>query len=150
MQNILSWIQPPTQQQEQEPQRQKRRHIGFADVKYAVQHDCLLINTLLESLQGCLINNTVVAKDEEDTINELIDDDDMDRIIVLYGANAADSTVEKKWDDFKELGFRRVYIYSGGLFEWLLLQDIYGDSEFATTSKIADLLTFQPKKILSR
>jgi hypothetical protein len=42
------------------------------------------------------------------------------------------------------LGFENVYIYRGGMFEWLLLQDIYGFDEFQTTSKITDLLKYKP------
>jgi len=36
-----------------------------------------------------------------------------------------------------------LYVYIGGLFEWLLLQDIYGDEEFPTTSKIIDILKYK-------
>jgi hypothetical protein len=34
-------------------------------------------------------------------------------------------------------------------FEWLLLQDIYGDKEFPTTFKQLDLLKFKPIKKLN-
>jgi enhancing lycopene biosynthesis protein 2 len=40
-------------------------------------------------------------------------------------------------------------VYTGGLFEWLLLQDIYGTQEFLTTKKELDLLKFKPNKILN-
>ena len=46
----------------------------------------------------------------------------------------------------KKLGLKNIYIYSGGLFEWLLLQDIYGEDEFPTTSKELDILKFKPVK----
>jgi hypothetical protein len=36
-----------------------------------------------------------------------------------------------------------LYVYIGGLFEWLLLQDIYGDEEFPTTAKIIDILKYK-------
>jgi hypothetical protein len=37
-------------------------------------------------------------------------------------------------------------MYTGGLFEWMLLQDIYGDAEFPTTSRELDVLKFRPHK----
>ena len=40
-------------------------------------------------------------------------------------------------------------LYIGGLFEWLLLQDIYGDDEFKTTKKELDILKFKPQSNLS-
>ena len=47
------------------------------------------------------------------------------------------------------LGFINVYMYSGGLFEWLLLQDIYGDEEFPTTKKDIDILKYKPRKLFN-
>ena len=37
-----------------------------------------------------------------------------------------------------------VYLYAGGLFEWLHLQDIYGKQEFPTTTYILDILKYKP------
>ena len=48
-------------------------------------------------------------------------------IIVLYGMNCLDKTVIKKAEQLIDLGFSNIYIYMGGLFEWLLLQEIYGE-----------------------
>ena len=47
------------------------------------------------------------------------------------------------------LGFQNIYLYVGGLFEWLMLQDIYGDKEFPTTSKQLDFLKYKPVKKLN-
>jgi hypothetical protein len=47
------------------------------------------------------------------------------------------------------LGFINIYLYNGGLFEWLLLQDIYGDDNFPTTKKNIDLLKYKSQKILN-
>jgi len=46
------------------------------------------------------------------------------------------------------LGFQDVYLYMGGMFEWLLLQDIYGADEFPTTNKFLDILYYKPNAIL--
>ena len=37
----------------------------------------------------------------------------------------------------------------GGLFEWLLLQDMYGSDEFPTTNKELDVLKYKPISILN-
>jgi hypothetical protein len=47
------------------------------------------------------------------------------------------------------MGFVNVYLYPGGLFEWLLLQDIYGDDEFPTTIKELDILKYKPDNIIN-
>ena len=47
--------------------------------------------------------------------------------IIVYGENACDDTVDKKCQQLLGLGFKNIYVYPGGLFEWLILQDIYGD-----------------------
>ena len=41
----------------------------------------------------------------------------------------------KKYRQLVDLGFSNVYIYTGGLFEWLLLQDIYGSTNFQQPQK---------------
>jgi len=141
MQNLLSWILPSSAIEEEG--NFKLRRIGFTDMKHAVQNNYLLLNTLPEGKQECLIKGTVLASEEEEVVNELLEHDEVDKIIVLYGAHSADDPVEKKAVELSMAGFRRVYVYSGGLFEWLLLQDVYGEAEFPTTSKMADLLTVQ-------
>ena len=41
------------------------------------------------------------------------------------------------------LGFQTVYLYVGGMFEWLCLQDIYGNEEFPTTTRELDILKYK-------
>ena len=53
--------------------------------------------------------------------------------------------VEEKYKQIISLGLYNICIYSGGLFEWLCLQDIYGDDEFPTTTRILDLLNYKGK-----
>ena len=38
------------------------------------------------------------------------------------------------------LGFINIYVYPGGMFEWLCLQDIYGSEHFPTTTEETDIL----------
>jgi hypothetical protein len=68
------------------------------------------------------------------------------RTFIIYGKNAVDDSAEKKYQQMNDLGFTELYIYSGGMFEWMLLQDIYGDAEFPTTSRELDVLKFRPIK----
>jgi hypothetical protein len=43
-----------------------------------------------------------------------------------------------------------IYLYVGGLFEWMLLQDIYGKEEFPTTTKVLDILRYKPVKTFGK
>ena len=55
----------------------------------------------------------------------------------------------KKYEQLVGLGFINVYIYPGGLFEWLLLQDIYGSDDFPTTIVDRDHLKFKGKSMFT-
>jgi len=123
--------------------------IGFEDVKYAIEQTShfLLINTLPASEQRCLIKNTMHCMVEETTINEKITQLQMSKCsIIVYGRNSVDATTDKKYKQLCSLGFKNVYIYTGGLFEWLLLQDVYGHNEFPTTEKELDILKYRASK----
>jgi hypothetical protein len=69
--------------------------------------------------------------------------------IIIYGKNSNDELIYKKYNQLAGLGFVNVYVYTGGVFEWLMLQDIYGFDNFPTTSKQLDLLKFKPQKRLN-
>ena len=128
--------------------------IGFEDVLYTIKHKetHLLINTLPATLsdQECLILNTISCYSEEQVINDLVKSYALDKTIVIYGKNAADNSVDHKYQQLRKLGFYNVLIYSGGMFEWLLLQDIYGFDEFPTTKKILDILKYKPVSTFSK
>ena len=64
-------------------------------------------------------------------------------LIIIYGKNSNDITVITKYNQLIGLGFNNVAIYLGGIFEWLLLQDIYGYDNFSTTSKQIDILKYR-------
>ena len=53
----------------------------------------------------------------------------------------------KKYEQLVALGFTNVYVYVGGMFEWLLLQDIYGSELFPTTSEELDILKYKSQRI---
>jgi hypothetical protein len=120
------------------------RKIGFERVLSAQNSPAkyVIINTLPSSDQGCLIAGTLALLDEERVINELLNSY-IDKTVVIYGRNSTDDSPDKKHNQLVSLGLKDILVYSGGLFEWLLLQDIYGSGEFRTTSKCGDLLAFR-------
>jgi len=124
---------------------QSMQKINFEDIQTACKNPeiYLLINTLPESEQNCLIVNTVQAQKEEQIINHHMYSSKRIRILI-YGRNSSDEKVYKKYDQLVKLGFSNVFIYLGGLFEWLMLQDIYGYDEFPTTIKQIDFLKYKP------
>ena len=124
--------------------------VNYEDVKISINNPSyLLINTLPNHEQSCLIYDTVNFAHEEQIINNLLNNNKMQNIII-YGRNCNDISVYKKYKQFSELGFSNVYIYLGGLFEWLLLQDIYGRDIFKTTSKELDIIKYKPLSILEK
>lgn len=130
---------------------QSIQKVSFEDVLYATQNynSYLLINTLNINEQQCLIKNTVQIEKEELLINELLKTSNKNIKIIIYGKNCNDESIYKKYDQLIGLGFKHVYLYLGGLFEWLMLQDIYGNEDFVTTKKELDILKYKPNKTLN-
>ena len=125
--------------------------ISYEDVQYLIKNSetHLLINTLAENEQHCLIKNTMDYKREEELINKLLNNSNKEIKIIIYGRNCNDDKLHFKYNQLTTLGFCNVYVYTGGLFEWLLLQDIYGENEFPTTKKEIDILKYKPRKLLN-
>jgi len=125
--------------------------INFEDIQFILKNPegCLLINTLSDVEQECLILNTMNIKNEENIINSCIKTGRKDIKIILYGNNCNDEKTLTKYNQFTSLGFYNVYIYVGGMFEWLMLQDIYGYNDFPTTTKELDILKYKPRKVLN-
>ncbi len=118
------------------------KYINFEGVLKATPATTIIINTLTVSEQNCLIVDTIPALDEEVVVNELLKTNKQIQIIV-YGKNCTDLGVIKKATQLQTIGFSNVCVYGGGLFEWLLLQDIYGKTEFRTTCNKVDLLKYK-------
>jgi hypothetical protein len=130
---------------------QSTQKINFEDVQYVIKNSesHILINTLNEKDQECLLPNTTSINKEVELINSLIKNGRKNAKIIVYGRNCNDETIYNKYNQLNSLGFYNVYIYTGGLFEWLLLQDIYGSNEFPTTKKELDILKYKPNKLLN-
>jgi hypothetical protein len=125
------------------------QRVSFEDMQFAMKspRDFIIINTLHIGEQDCLIKNTISYQLEENLMNELVNQYDFkSKRIIIYGKNSSDVTIEKKYDQLLGLGFVHVFMYVGGLFEWLLLQDIYGEGEFPTTKKTLDILKYKPSR----
>lgn len=117
--------------------------IGYEDVQYAIKNGYLIINTLPLNKQSCLIKNTINYNDEERVINDLINNGDSNACIIIYGENSLDESTFSKCKKLIQFGFLNIHIYVGGVFEWLLLQDIYGFDNFPTIGRELDLLKFR-------
>jgi hypothetical protein len=129
------------------------RAIGFEDLVYILSSHLdrfMIINTLPATEQGVLIKGTLTAREEEECINELLTKySETPKSIVLYGRNSCDDSPRKKHAQLLSLGINEVFVYSGGIFEWLLLQDVYGAAEFPTVSSqsgAVDILAYRPKR----
>ena len=114
--------------------------------KYAI------INTMDRNWQSCLIQSTVSIQEEEEMMNGILNNNNKysnDVTIIVYGTNSNDETIYSKYEQLVKLGIKNVFIYTGGMFEWLLLQDIYGRDLFPTTSRELDILKYKPRKQLN-
>lgn len=129
---------------------QSVRKINFEDIQIIIKNPelYLLVNTLSEGEQNCLIKGTVPIIREIELINQYLKTDKSIKI-VIYGKNCNDIKPQEKAQQLYNLGFYNIFIYVGGLFEWLLLQDIYGQIDFPTTSKQLDILKYKPYSILN-
>ena len=128
---------------------QSTKKVNYEDIQNIIKNkrsDILLLNSLDFNEQKCLIPNTLEAYREEERINSIIEK--LDTNIIIYGKNTSDKKLEKKYLKLIEIGFTNVYIYPGGLFEWLCLQDIYGNEDFPTTIQELDILKYKPESKL--
>ena len=126
------------------------KKVNFEDIQEIIQNKkkAIIINTLDTSEQNCLIRKTTTINNEENIINTYLRNDKNINIII-YGKNAHQINLFKKYEQLLKLGFINVYIYPGGLFEWLCLQDIYGKENFPTTSDELDILKFKAPSIFN-
>ena len=124
---------------------QSIQKINFEDMQKGCNNkEYCIINTLSEHFQHCLIKNTIEMSNEERLINGLLNKS-KNITIIIYGKNSNDEKIYKKFEQLTSLGFYNVYVYVGGLFEWLLLQDVYGNEAFPTTTKELDILKYKPE-----
>ena len=125
------------------------KKVNFENIiDYQKNPSGLLISTLPQNEQSCLISNTIPSNKEENIINNALGSNKNINIYV-YGKNSHDATIISKARQLMDLGFSNVYVYVGGLFEWLCLQDIYGNEMFETTTKELDILKFKSESVFN-
>jgi hypothetical protein len=131
------------------------RKINYEDMQTIIKNPeiYLLINTLPINSQECLIATTIHVDKEEAIINKYMKEN-RDIRIIIYGKNCNDDLVDKKYHQLISLGFHNIYAYMGGLFEWLLLQDIYGKELFPLVNNGKknvdnDILKYKPNSVLN-
>ena len=122
---------------------------NFEDIQQAKTSNEILINTMSRDNQDCLIKGTYSYIEEEKLINDLIKQKMFSKRIFIYGRNTNDYSGYEKFFQLQKIGFTNVYLYIGGLFEWLCLQDIYGDNNFPTTKLELDIYKYKPHSTLN-
>jgi biopolymer transport protein ExbD len=116
--------------------------INFETLKEMQKDGVIIIHTMDEN-EKVLIVGTIVAEKESEKINKMLSKNDYEKDIIIYGKNCHEyKKLIKKQEQLFSLGFKNVYIYLGGIFEWLLLQDVYGQKEFPTEKK-GEILDFK-------
>ena len=120
------------------------KKVNFEDMQIARKNknNTIIINTLPEDNQDCRIPGTINIHDEVQILNNLLNTDKGVQI-VIYGLNNNDEKIFSKYQQLSGLGFTNVNLYIGGVFEWLLLQEIYGEEYFPTTIKEIDILKYR-------
>lgn len=115
------------------------KYIGFDTIQNI--NSTSLIITVMDNSINCFIPNTILPKEEEVIINNIIDNKKQNNYtIILYGKNCKDmDAIKKKILQFKEFGFLNIYVYAGGLFEWLLLREVFGEMQFPITGHLSKL-----------
>jgi hypothetical protein len=114
----------------------------YYEVKDKIGKDMVLLNTMPMNRQDCLIKGTMKANYEEDYMNQLLKTN-KNKEIILYGLHHTDLSVIKKYNQLKKLGFKNVHIYFGGMFEWLLLQEVFGTINFEIDGSLKDIIEYK-------
>jgi hypothetical protein len=102
----------------------------------------ILITTITDNHGSHRIKNTLSPDTEVEIINQHLASSENTEIIV-YGLNCADTSVFNKYEQLISFGFTNVFIYCGGIFEWMLLQDVYGADTFHINHAVDDMLKYK-------
>ena len=120
--------------------------VNYEDIQLAqTSVDMIIISTLPNDEQSILIHKTVPSINEIHAVEHAIQ---YRKNIIIYGKHSNDDKIYEQYDKITKLG-GNASIYVGGLFEWLLLQDIYGEKDFPTTNIELDILKYKPNKVLN-
>ena len=107
--------------------------VNYEKIQQSKANNNVLIH-IMEDDQKLMILGSLTAYTETTKVNDMISRNEYETEIMIYGRNDHDyDKLITKHKQLKSLGFKHVYIYLGGMFELLLLQDVYGFKEFPTT-----------------
>jgi hypothetical protein len=90
----------------------------------------LIISTTITERGSPYIAGTVSRFAELITIDSLKRSNRFDVPILVYGHNMFDTTVKTQSTILMNNGFTKVFVYVGGMFEWMLLHKLYGNTAF--------------------
>tara|TARA_Y100000817_G_C16848350_1_gene541005 strand:+ start:240 stop:653 length:414 start_codon:yes stop_codon:yes gene_type:complete len=125
---------------------QSVKKVNFEYIQGEINNnESYLISTLPLENQECLIKGTLTPSRETEVLNHYLKKN-FGIKLVIYAMNASDETLANKCYQLLKLGYTNIYVYPGGLFEWLLLQDIYGEELFPTTALCRDHLKYKGNK----
>jgi len=112
------------------------KYVGFDELNNLKENDLLI--SILDIRTTCFINHTTLPIQEETIINNIINSYNQSKYtIFIYGRNGKDySKIQKKIIALNELGFTKFSIYTGGLLEWLLLREVFGECQFGLIGNI--------------
>lgn len=126
------------------------KKINFQDMQYCINNnEYIIITTLKRGNDYCLIKNTININDESNVLNKYLSTN-KNKNIIIYGMNSNDNSIIDKYNQLINLGFINVYLYTGGLLEWLLLQEVYGKDEFETNNYEIDILKYKGNQLFRR
>lgn len=123
------------------------RYVNYNNMHDFIKNKNIIINTMPLDMQSCLIKGTISIDDEVEIINRYMKMEQWDVLIVLYGKNDQDISVREKCNQLLNLQFKNVYMYMGGMFEWLLLQEMFGEECFPTTVQEYDVLKYKQEYV---
>ena len=115
---------------------------NYHQLQERMKHDIVLINTMDINRQNCLIKGTLKISIEVDFMNKLLKTN-KNKEIIVYGIHHTDLSVIKKYNQLKKLGFKNVHIYFGGIYEWLLLQDVFSTINFQTDGIVENIVDYK-------
>jgi hypothetical protein len=127
------------------------KKVNFDDViTISKESKQILIHVMEKEDEDLLIKGTLSINEEIEKMNSLLSSEKMNVTIVIYGKNTDDvSKVIGRYRQLNDMGFSNVYVYLGGLFEWLLLQEIYGNDEIKTNNICKkNILDYKPARSL--
>ncbi len=123
--------------------------LNYEDVQICCQNtQWYIINTMSPDKQDCLIINTIDINKEEEILNSLMKTN-KNAYILVYGTNNNDETIVEKYKHLNQCGFTNVFLYVGGMFEWLLLNDIYGNDLFPVIGRELDILKYKGIRVFN-